>query len=84
VSHVSLTDRARLVQNNTIPLRQRFPVVGGQLELELPGIGIEILEGEHLYLTISAISDMFVGNNRYPGALVIEDAVLHVPARDSH
>jgi ABC-2 type transport system ATP-binding protein len=75
---------ARLVQNNTIPLRQRFPVVGGQLELELPGIGIEILEGEHLYLTISAISDMFVGNNRYPGALVIEDAVLHVPARDSH
>lgn len=74
---------ARLVQNNTIPLRQRFPVVDGELELELAGIGVEIPEGEHLYVTISAVSDMFVGNNRYPGALVIEEPVLDVPVRDS-
>lgn len=73
---------ARLVQNNTIPLRQRFPVVDGELQLELAGIGVDVPEGEHLYVTISAVSDMFVGNNRYPGALVIEEAVLDVPVRD--
>jgi ABC-2 type transport system ATP-binding protein len=72
---------ARIVQNNMMPLREEEPVEEQQRTIELPGIAIEVPEGENLYLTASPVSDASFGHGstRSPGLIVLEDAVVHVP-----
>lgn len=71
---------AQIIQNNVMPLRAPMPVEGEEFALELPGVAIEIPEGQSLFLTIAQVTDMFVGmGSRVPGAIVIEDAVVDVP-----
>jgi pimeloyl-ACP methyl ester carboxylesterase len=70
---------ARILQNNVMPLRQRLPAIRQPVELELAGVAAVVPAGQTLYLTVSAVSDMFAGNNRYPGAMLLEDAVVDVP-----
>ncbi len=70
---------AEILQGNTMPLRQRFPVVDEPTSLELAGVAVEVPAGQTLYLTVSAVADMFVGTNRYPGTIVLTDAVVDLP-----
>jgi len=63
-----------------MPLRQLIPAVGEELALELPGVAVEIPEGQSLYLTVAQVTDMFVGTgSRAPGAIMIENATVEVP-----
>lgn len=70
---------AQIIQGNVMPLRQRFPALGELLDLELAGVAVEVPAGQKLYLTVSAISDMFTGTSRTPGVFVIENAVADLP-----
>ena len=74
---------ARVIQNNVMPLRQLIPQGGTDptgFEIELPGIAVELAEGESLFLTISPISDASFGHgSRTPGLMVISDLTVHVP-----
>lgn len=70
---------AQIVQNNVIPLRQRLPVVDSPLNMELPGVAVEVPEGQSLYLTVSALSDMFIGTARTPGVFLITGAEVDLP-----
>ncbi|QLD88176.1 alpha/beta fold hydrolase [Natronomonas salina] len=75
---------ARVVQNNMLPLREPEPVVGADRTVELPGVAVDVAEGETLYLTLSAISDMSFahGSIRTPGAVLLEDLTVDVPLVD--
>lgn len=72
---------AQVVQNNMLPLREPEPVVGQKRSVELPGVAVELSEGETLYLTISAVSDMSFahGSTRTPGAVALENLSVDVP-----
>ncbi len=73
---------AVLVQNNVLPFRARTPLVGEEVRIELPAVGVEVPEGQSLFLVASPVSDTFVAmGSRVPGAVLLEDAVLHLPAR---
>jgi ABC-2 type transport system ATP-binding protein len=72
---------ARVVQNNMMPLRELLPVVQERQTIELPGIAVEVPEGQRLYLTVSPVSDMSFGHGsvRTPGAVLLEDLEVRVP-----
>jgi pimeloyl-ACP methyl ester carboxylesterase len=71
---------AQILQNNVMPLRQLIPAVGEELALELPGVAVEVPEGQSLFLTVAQVTDMFIGTgSRAPGAIVIESATVDVP-----
>jgi hypothetical protein len=71
---------AKLIQNNVMPLREPLPVVDGDFDIELPGISIEIPEGQKLFLTVSPVSDMFIGTgSKPPGGMVLSDLTLTTP-----
>lgn len=73
---------ATVVQNNVLPLHELLPVVGERREgIELPGVAVELQEGEKLFLTVSPVSDMFPGHGstRTPGAILLENLTLHLP-----
>ena len=72
---------ARVVQNNMLPLRESEPVVGADRTVELPGVAVDVADGERLYLTVSAVSDMSFahGSTRTPGAVALEDLSVGVP-----
>ena len=72
---------ARVVQNNMMPLREPDPVTGAAREIELPGVAVEVEEGESVYLTASAVSDMSFGHGsvRTPGVVTLEDLTVDVP-----
>ena len=71
---------ARIVQNNVMPLREILPTTGVPFEIELPGVAIEIPEGQKLFLMISPMSDMFAATgSKPPGAVVLSDLELTVP-----
>ena len=71
---------AQIVQNNTMPLRESDPVSAERRSVELPGVAVEVPEGQSLFLTVSPVSDMFVGHgSRVPGAIVLDDAVVRLP-----
>jgi hypothetical protein len=72
---------ATVVQNNTMPLRELLPVVRERRTIELPGIAVEVPEGENAYLTISPISDMSFGHGsvRTPGVVTLEDMTVNLP-----
>lgn len=71
---------ARVVQNNLMPLRQILPTAGEKFSIELPGVAVDVPEGEQLFLTITPLSDMYFGHgSRTPGALVLSDLKLSLP-----
>lgn len=73
---------ATLVQNNVLPFRAALPLVGEEVRIELPAVGVEVPEGQSLFLMASPISDTFVGmSSRTPGVVLLEDAVLHTAGR---
>ena len=72
---------AKVVHNNTMPLRELLPVVRQRRTIELPGIAAEVPAGQKAFLTISPISDMYAGHGsvRTPGAVTLEDMVVNLP-----
>ena len=71
---------AAVIQNNLMPLRQILPTAGEKFKIELPGVAVEVPEGQSLFLTISPLSDMYIGHgSRTPAALVLSDLKLTLP-----
>ncbi|MBB6627123.1 alpha/beta fold hydrolase [Nocardioides sp. KIGAM211] len=71
---------AHLVQNNVLPINEAAPVTGEKRRFPLPSVAIDVPEGQTLYLLASPVSDTFVGmGSRTPGAVVLEDTVVHLP-----
>lgn len=75
---------ARIVQNNMLPLREPEPVDGVERTIELPGVAVDVEDGQSLFLTLSAVSDMSHGHGstRTPGTVVLEDLTVDVPLVD--
>lgn len=75
---------ALVVQNNVMPLRRALPVQDDRFEIELPGVAVEVPEGQTLYLTVSPVADMYAAHgSRVPGAFVLSDTVLELPRAGS-
>ncbi len=72
---------AQVVQNNVLPLRELLPIVQEDRTIELPGLAVDVPEGENLYLTVSPVSDLSFGHGsvRTPGAVLLQDLTVHVP-----
>ena len=72
---------ATVVQNNLMPLRRVLPVQDDEFSIQLPGVAVTVPEGETLFLTVTPFSDMYFGHgSRVPGALVLSDLLLSLPA----
>jgi hypothetical protein len=70
---------AKVVQNNTMPLREKRVVKGERRSIELPAIAVDVPAGKNLYLTVSPVADMFAGQRGpLPGALLLKDSTLRV------
>jgi ABC-2 type transport system ATP-binding protein len=71
---------AQLIQDNVLPISEDAPVLGEKRRVELPAVAVNVPAGQNLYVLASPISDTFVGmGSRTPGAVVLEDAVVHLP-----
>ena len=71
---------ATVIDNNLMPLRQVLPGVDVPFEIELPGVAVNVPEGQSLYLTVTPFSDMFFGHgSRPPGAMVLNDLTVTLP-----
>ena len=72
---------ATVLQNNVLPIRSLLPSVGTALAgHELPGVAVELAEGEKLFLVISPVSDMYIAHgSRTPGAVAITDVAVNLP-----
>jgi pimeloyl-ACP methyl ester carboxylesterase len=70
---------AKVVQNNTMPLREKKVVHGARRSIELPGIAVDVPAGKSLFLTVSPVADMYAGQNgRVPTHLALDHVVLKV------
>jgi hypothetical protein len=68
---------AKIVQNNTMPLREQKPVRNAKRTVDLPGIAVDVPAGKTLYLTVSPVADMFAGQDGHvPGAVRLDDVTL--------
>jgi hypothetical protein len=54
---------ARIVQNNTMPLREADIVHGVKRTIDLPAVAVDVPAGKHLYLTVGPVADMFMGQS---------------------
>ena len=72
---------AKVVQNNMMPLRELTPIVQTERTISLPGIAVDVKEGEKVFLTVSPVSDMSFGHGsvRTPGVVALEDLRLDLP-----
>ena len=71
---------ARVVQNNLMPLRRVRSVENDEFVIELPGVAVEVPNGQTLFLTITPVSDMYFGHgSRTPGVLQLRDLQVHLP-----
>lgn len=71
---------ARLVQNNVLPINEVSPVTGAARRIALPSVAVDVPAGQSLFIIASPISDTFVGmGSRTPGAVVIDNTVVHLP-----
>ena len=72
---------AHLIQNNVLPFNELAPVFPAEKRrIDLPAVAIDVPAGQSLYLLVSPVSDTFAGmGSRTPGAIVIEDTVVHLP-----
>ncbi len=70
---------AKIIQNNTMPLREQHPVRGARRTIDLPGIAVDVPAGKSLFLTVSPVADMFAGQNgQVPSPLRLDDATLRL------
>jgi len=70
---------AQVVQDHTMPLRERRVLKGQSRSIELPAIAVDVPAGKNLYLTVTPVADMFVGQRGpLPGALLLKGATLSV------
>jgi ABC-2 type transport system ATP-binding protein len=68
---------AKIVQNNTMPLREQRVVHGARRTVDLPGIAVDVPAGKSLFLTVSPVADMFAGQNgRVPNLLKLDHLTL--------
>ncbi|MGW6275922.1 CocE/NonD family hydrolase [Kribbella sp. NPDC055071] len=68
---------ARVVQNNTMPLREQHVAKGVRRTIELPAIAVDVPAGQNLYLTVSPLADMYAGQRApLPAALLLKNATL--------
>ena len=75
---------AAVIQNNLMPLRRALPGQDEAFSVDLPGVVAEVPEGETLFLTISPVSDIYIGHgSRTPGAVVLSDLSLTLPTTPS-
>lgn len=76
---------AQVIQNNVLPLHEEAPVVGVDRTVELPGVAVDVEPGQQLYLTLTAVSDMFPahGSARTPGTFLLEDLSVGVPLTEN-
>lgn len=75
---------AKVVQNNLMPLHRVLPVTDDKFDIELPGVTVEVAEGQTLYLTITSNSDMYgLHGSRTPGAMVLGGLELTLPGARS-
>lgn len=71
---------ASVIDNNLMPLRQILPGAAVPFEIELPGVAVNVPEGQSLYLTVTPFSDMFFAHgSRSPGAMVLNDLTVTLP-----
>jgi hypothetical protein len=70
---------AKIVQNNTMPLREIKVVHGARRSIDLPGIAVDVPAGKSLFLTVSPVADMYAGQNgRVPNLLKLDHLTLTV------
>jgi pimeloyl-ACP methyl ester carboxylesterase len=68
---------AKIVQNNTMPLRLPRVVHGARSTVDLPGIAVDVPAGKSLFLTVSPVADMYAGQNgRVPNLLKLDQLTL--------
>jgi hypothetical protein len=68
---------AKIVQNNTMPLREQRVVHGARRSIDLPGIAVDVPAGKSLFLTVSPVADMYAGQNgRVPNVLKLDHTTL--------
>ncbi|MCA1727579.1 MAG: CocE/NonD family hydrolase [Actinobacteria bacterium] len=71
---------ARVIQNNLMPIRRALPVTGEEFAIDLTAIAVEVPAGQHLYLTIAPMSDLFAGHgSKAPTGWVMSDLHLSLP-----
>jgi hypothetical protein len=70
---------AKVVQNNTMPLREQHPARGVSRTIELPSIAVDVPAGQNLYLTVAPIADMYAGQRGpLPGVMMLKNGTLAV------
>ncbi len=68
---------ARVIQHNTLPLREKRAAHGVRRTIELPAIAVDVPAGQNLYLTVSPVADMFAGQRApLPGALLLKNTTV--------
>ncbi|WP_327634284.1 acetylxylan esterase [Kribbella sp. NBC_00482] len=70
---------AKVVQNNTMPLREKYTARGVRRTIELPSIAVDVPAGQNLYLTVAPIADMYAGQRGpLPGVMMLKNGSLSV------
>ena len=70
---------AKVVQNNTMPLREKATARGVRRTIELPAVAVDVPPGQNLYLTVAPIADMYAGQRGpLPGVMMLKNGVLSV------
>ena len=68
---------AKVVQNNTMPLREATVVAGAKRRIELPAVAVDVPAGKKLFLTVTPVADMYAGqSSRVPGILMLDHVML--------
>lgn len=70
-----------VANSQVTPLRLDGPAQEESFEIELGGVGVDLDGGEELRLQVSSWDSQFAHNQqRAPGALLLEDLEVHLPA----
>ncbi|GAA1125957.1 hypothetical protein GCM10009630_24700 [Kribbella jejuensis] len=70
---------AKVVQNNTMPLREKHTARGVRRTFELPAIAVDVPAGQNLYLTVAPVADMYAGQRGpLPGVMMLKNGTLRV------
>ena len=70
---------AKVVQNNTMPLREKATARGVRRTIELPAVAVDVPAGQNLYLTVAPIADMYAGQRGpLPGVMMLKNGTLSV------
>jgi hypothetical protein len=68
---------AKVVQNNTLPLREQQTARGVRRTIELPAIAVDVPAGQNLYLTVAPVADMYAGQRGpLPGMMMLKNGTL--------